>query len=369
MKFDARKFGLALAAPALAIVVAVVLTSLMLVSFGDPVGPVWKVFLAAPVTGMPATILNSTATLYLSGVAVAIGFRMNLFNIGVDGQYRVAMFAAAVFAGQGFLPGPVNVALSIVLAMMVGALWAAIPALLKVYRGVSEVISTIMLNSIATALVAWLLRKSAQSIEGSNATSTKRIAEDSHVPAMPFLQTNISTVYGLTILAIVVGVAYWYVLKFTRFGFDLRTSGESADAAKAAGVNPKKMVLAAMLISGAVAGLVGMPALFGGDYAFGTNTQTGLGFSGIAVALIGRNHPVGVAFGALLWAYLEGQANSLQINAGVSVALVNIIQGIMVLAVIIAYEIVRRVSVRMERRQVASQLAEPAQAEPEGAKA
>lgn len=366
---DWTRVGLAVAAPALAVAVAVVVTSLVLILSGDPVGPVWQVFLAAPVEGLPATILNDAATLYLSGVAVAIGFRMNLFNIGVDGQYRVAMFAAALFAGQGWLPGPLNVAFSIVVAMVMGAAWASIPALLKVNRGVSEVISTIMLNAIATSLVAWLLVRTAASIAGSNATSTKPIPASSHVPAMPFLQTAFSTVYGLTLLAVAIGFAYWFVLKHTRFGFDLRATGSTEDAARASGIDVKKMTVSAMLLSGAVAGLVGMPALFGSDYAFGSNTQTGLGFAGIAVALIGRNHPLGIGFGALLWAYLNGQSNSLQINAGVSSALVFIIQGIMVLAVIIAYELVRRIGARMERRRVASQLAAGVTPATEGAAA
>lgn len=354
---DWQKIGLAVLAPLLAIAVAVVITSLVLLIFGDPIGPVWKVFLSTPAEGMPATILNDTAVLYLSGAAVAIGFRMNLFNIGVDGQYRVGMFAAAWFAGNAWLPGPLNVIVAIVVAMIAAAFWAWIAGILKVKRGVSEVISTIMLNSIATGLVAWLLTRTATSVEGSNATSTKRIPESSHVPALPFWNTDFSNVFGLSLLAVAVGVLYWFVLGRTRFGFDLRTTGSSETAAVASGINVKKMTLTAMVISGAVAGLIGMPQLFGNDYAYGTNSQAGLGFAGIAVALIGRNHPVGIAFGAFLWAFLNAQSNSLQINAGVSPALVNIIQGIMVLAVIIAYEIVRRIGVRAERRKVAQQLA------------
>lgn len=354
---DWQKIGLAVLAPLLAIAVAVVITSLVLLISGDPIGPVWKVFLSTPAEGMPATILNDTAVLYLSGAAVAIGFRMNLFNIGVDGQYRVGMFAAAWFAGNAWLPGPLNVIVAIVVAMIAAAFWAWIAGILKVKRGVSEVISTIMLNSIATGLVAWLLTRTATSVEGSNATSTKRIPESSHVPALPFWNTDFSNVFGLSLLAVVVGVLYWFVLGRTRFGFDLRTTGSSETAAVASGINVKKMTLTAMVISGAVAGLIGMPQLFGNDYAYGTNSQAGLGFAGIAVALIGRNHPVGIAFGAFLWAFLNAQSNSLQINAGVSPALVNIIQGIMVLAVIIAYEIVRRIGVRAERRKVAQQLA------------
>ena len=357
MKFDARKIGLAIAAPVLAIVVAVVVTSAVLLASGDPVAPVWKVFLSSPAEGMPAAMLNDAAILYLSGVAVAIGFRMNLFNIGVDGQYRVGLFTAAWFAGNAWLPGVLNVIVAILLSMLAAAAWSGIAAVLKVQRGVSEVISTIMLNSIATALVAWLLTKTAAQAAGSNATSTTPIPKSSHVPALPFLNTAFSNVFGLSLLAVMIGVVYWFVLGKTRFGFDLRMSGASESAAVASGVDAKRMTLTAMLLSGAVAGLVGMPALFGQDYAYGTTSQAGLGFAGIAVALIGRNHPVGIAFGALLWAFLNGQANSLQIHAGVSPALVSIIQGIMVLAVIIAYEIVRRIGVRMERRNVAAQLA------------
>ena len=367
MRLDPRRIGLGIAAPLLAIATAVLVTSLVLLASGDPVGPVWKVFLSTPAEGIPARIVNDAATLYLSGVAVAIGFRMNLFNIGVDGQYRLAMFAAALFAGQGWLPGPLNVIVAILVAMAVGAFWAWIPATLKVHRGVSEVISTIMLNSIATALVAWMLAKTAESVAGSNASSTKPIPQDSRIPALPFLKTSFTFVNGLALLAIVVGLLYWFVLSRTRFGFDLRATGAQEEAAVASGIDVKRMTITAMLVSGAVAGLIGMPALFSADYNFGSNTQTGLGFAGIAVALIGRNHPVGVALGALLWAYLQDQAESLTIVAGVSNALVNIIQGIMILAVIIAYELVRRVRIRMEQREVARQLAAPA--EPAGASA
>jgi simple sugar transport system permease protein len=113
-----------------------------------------------------------------------------------------------------------------------------------------------------------------------------------------------------------------------------------------------------------------MPLLFGQDYSYGTTFQPGLGFAGIAIALLGRNHPVGIAFGALLWSYLEQQSNGLQITVGVSSELVFIIQGVIVLAVVIAYEVVRRAGLRMEQRHVAKQLSDtPTAPTPEGAKA
>jgi len=369
-KLEPRRLLLSVAAPVLALLVAFVVTSLVLVAVGDPVAEVWKTMLAAPRPRQMVNIVNSATVLYLSAIAVAVGFRMNLFNIGVDGQYRVAAFAAAVFAGQGYLPGPLNILVSLVIAIVAGAFWAGIAGWLKVTRGVSEVISTIMLNAIATALVSFLLGKVAKSTSGSNVTNTKTIPADSQLGGFALIPGTPNTVYTLILVSILIGVLYWLVLNKTRFGYDLRATGRSESAAVASGVNVKRMVLTAMLISGAIAGLVGMPLLFGQDFSYGTTFQPGLGFAGIAIALLGRNNPIGVAFGALLWSYLEQQSNGLQITAGVSSQIVYIIQGVIVLAVVIAYEVVRRTGLRMEQRRVARELSESTTAPtPEGAPA
>jgi ABC-type uncharacterized transport system permease subunit len=365
-----RKLGLALAAPVLAVLVAFVVTSTVLLLAGDPVVAVWTQLLTTPRPRLVVAIINGASVYYLSAIAVAISFRMNLFNIGVDGQYRVAAFAAAVFAGQGWLPGPLNILVSLLIAMVAGALWAGIAGWLKVSRGVSEVISTIMLNAIATGVVAFLLFKVADSTTGSNVTNTKTIPASSQVPGFALIPGTLNKIYGFVLLAVLVGVAYWVVLNKTRFGYDLRATGRSESAAVASGVNVKRMVLTAMLLSGATAGLVGMPLLFGQDFSYGTTFQPGLGFAGIAIALLGRNHPVGIAFGALLWSYLEQQGNGLQITAGVSPEIVLVIQGVIVLAVVIAYEVVRRAGLRMERRNVARQLSDlPDVPTPQGATA
>lgn len=366
-----RRALLTLAAPALALVVAFATTSAVLLAVGDPVGDVWGTMLARPKPRQVVNMLNAASVFYLSAVAVAVGFRMNLFNIGVDGQYRVAVFAAAVFAGQGWVPGLLNVVVAIAVAVVCGALWAGIAAYLKVRRGVSEVISTIMLNAIATGMVSWLLGKVRDdSGTGSNVTNTREIPDSSKLEGLALVPGATNRVYTLVLLAVVVGVLYWFLLGRTRFGFDLRVTGQSQSAAVASGVRVPRMVVAAMLVSGGVAGLVGMPLLFGQDHAYGTTFQAGLGFAGIAIALLGRNHPVGIAFAALLWAYLEQQSNGLQIRAGVSPELVNIIQGVILFAVVIAYELVRRADRRVEQARVARELAEQRRSapEPEGAR-
>ncbi len=356
MKMDLRRVGLSAAAPLLAVVFAILVTSIIMLAAGDPVLKVWETIFSEPKPRNLTNIINSASVLYLSALAAAVGFRMNLFNIGVDGQYRIAAFVAAWVAGEAWLPGFLNVLLALLVAMLVGAMWAGLAGLLRVTRGVSEVISTIMLNAIATALVAFMLRKVA--VSDSNNISTTPIPESSRLEGFALIPGASNTVYTMSLLAVLAGVAYWLLLGKTRFGFSLRATGQSETAAVAAGISVKRMTVYAMLLSGAIAGLIGMPLLFGDSYSYGVTFQPGLGFAGIAVALLGRNHPIGIAFGALLFAFLNEQANPLQIRAGVSDEIVNIIQGVIVLSVVIAYEVVRRINNAAEQRKVAQQLAE-----------
>ncbi|MCE1180422.1 MAG: ABC transporter permease [Micrococcales bacterium] len=355
--FEPRRLLLSVAAPLLALLVAFLVTSLVLSAVGDPVMDVWKTLLAKPRPRQLVQMINAASVLYISAIAVAIGFRMNLFNIGVDGQYRVAAFAGALFAGQAWLPGFLNVLLTLVVAMVAGGLWAGIAAYLKVKRGVSEVISTIMLNAIATGVVQWMLLKVADRREGSNAIGTKRIPESSQLEGFQLIPGAQNRVYTLILLSVLVGLLYWFIINKTRFGFDLRATGQSETAAVASGVKVPRMVMTAMIASGAVAGLIGMPLLFGQDHNYGTTFQAGLGFAGIGIALLGRNHPVGIAIASLLWAFLDQQSNALQINAGVAAELVNIIQGVILFAVVIAYELIRRADLRLEQQKVARELA------------
>ena len=350
----ARKILLGLAAPLLAFAVAAVVTSVVLVMAGDSPADFWQVLLSAPEARNYVSIANSAAVLYLSGLAAAIGFRMNLFNIGVEGQYRVATFAGAVFAGEAFLPGPLNTVAAILVAMAAGAFWAGIAAVLRVTRGVSEVISTIMLNAIALSLVAYLLQK-VGSRKGQTYV-TDEMPESSWVPSFPLIPGESSEVYGLALLAVAAGIAFAVLLKRTRFGFDLRATGQSESAAVASGVDVKRMVVYAMLMSGAVAGLIGMPEIFGASHAYGSTIQTGIGFTGIAVALLGRNSPWGIAIGALIFAFLNQQASPLGIEAGISTEIIAVTQGVVVLSVVIAYEVVRRYSARLEQTDVAREL-------------
>ena len=348
--------GVVLAAPLLALVVAGLVTSLVLIGVGQSVAEFWGVVFTVPSPRLTVSIVNGASVLYLSGLAAAVAFRMNLFNIGVEGQYRVATFAAAYFAGEALLPGYLNTLVAICVAMVAGALWAGIAAILRVTRGVSEVISTIMLNAIAGGLVAYLLRELGEQQGQIRRTTT--IQESSWVGSIPLVPGEPSQVYGLAVLAIVAGVAFAVILNRTRFGFDLRATGRSETAAVASGINVKRMVVSTMLLSGAVAGLIGMLDLFGNSHAYGSTIQVGIGFTGIAVALLGRNNPAGIAVGALVFAFLSAQSNALGIEAGISPEIVAVTQGVIVLSVVIAYELVRRYQVRIEQNEVARALAQ-----------
>jgi simple sugar transport system permease protein len=358
-RFSPRRLALTLAAPALALVFSLVVTGLVLYFSGDPVfGTVEQVWNYGKEPRVIALAVNQGTTYYLSALAVAIGFRMNLFNIGVDGQYRMAAFCAAVVGGWVDLPKPLHLTVIVVTAMFVGAMWAGVAALLKVVRGVSEVISTIMLNAIATALIAYMLGEVAVEIAGSNNIGTKPIAESGSFPGIPLIPGSPLDVFGFIIVAALAGAAYSIVLGRTRFGFDLRATGHSETAAVASGVNVKRMVLTAMLLSGAVAGLVGMPQLLGGTTrTYSLDFPAGLGFTGIAIALLGRNHAVGMAFSALLFSFLDASSIILDIN-DISKEIVLIMQGTIVLSVVVAYELVRRYSVIADQRRVSRELGE-----------
>lgn len=370
-----RRIVLTLLAPLLAIGLALGITSLILLITGDDVGGFFRVLTDIPrsysfscdspslddlaacksAARNVVNILNNGAVVYLSALAAAIGFRMNLFNIGVEGQYRMAVFFAAAFAGADLLPGALNVVVAILLAMAVGALWASIPAILKVTRGVSEVISTIMLNAIAVSITAYLLRKWGETT-GTN-LATKPVPGDAQVGGLGWVPEASNEIFGLALIAVVAGLAYAVLLNYTRFGFALRATGRSASAAAASGIDTRRMIITSMLVSGAVAGLIGLPLLFGtAPYSYGTTFQTGIGFAGIAVALLGRNNALGMVFGALLFAYLDAHADRLQIQAQISHNIVEVTKGVMVLSVVIAYEIIRRYLAVAEQRRVAAEL-------------
>ncbi|MDQ0844651.1 MULTISPECIES: ABC transporter permease [unclassified Streptomyces] len=355
-KFDKDRLILGLAGPALALVVAFLLSSVvLLLSDLSPIEPYRLMVEQIEFTDVQVLVINQTGIYYLAALAVAIGFRMNLFNIGVDGQYRLAVMLAAVVGAAVELPGPLHILLIVFVAMAVGAFWAGIAGVLKTTRGVSEVVSTIMLNAIATSLIAWMILPANLGVrpEGSNDLTTGEIAESGWFPG---LALDGGTIYGFTFVAFALGIVYWFVLGRTRFGFDLRATGASESAAQASGVDAKKMVLTAMLISGAMAGLAGMPMLLGQTHTYSLSFPVGVGFTAIGIALLGRNNPIGILFASLLFAFLDKTAEGIGLE-GYPKELALIMQGLIVIAVVVSYELVRQYGLRRQQQKVGEELA------------
>ncbi|MFH9351587.1 ABC transporter permease [Kitasatospora sp. NPDC017646] len=362
-RISGERIVLALAAPVLAVVLSVAICSVLLATSGKNPFDAWNVMITfATKSDGQVLILNRATTYYLAAAAAAFGFRMNLFNIGVEGQYRIAALFAAFVGAQVNLPSFIQIPLLLITAMLVGGLYASIAGLLKVYRGVSEVISTIMLNSISVAIVGLLLVPGVFAPEASstsNSIQTDPVSDSSHFFSIP---TAGGDLWGFIFVAALVGVLFQFTLTRTRFGFDLRATGRSESAATASGVNVKKMVVISMVVSGAIAGLIGLPELLQNSYYYGQSFQSGLGFLGIAIALLGRNSPIGMAFAALLFAFLDSTGSQLPLQGGFPFEIVAVMQGTIVICVVVAYELVRRYGLKRQQQKVGAQLAAQAAA-------
>ncbi|MDJ0952077.1 MAG: ABC transporter permease [Acidimicrobiia bacterium] len=344
-----RKVFYVLAAPLAAVGVALVISSIVLLFAGsNPLtaySNMWE--FGTRLETLIAT-LNRATPLYLSGVAVAIGFRMNLFNIGVEGQYILAAIVAAKVGAEINLPPVLHVTVIIVTAMIVGAFWAGIAGYLKVTRNVHEVISTIMLNAIAVSGVVSYLLGVWDVPDESLDTALPAIPESGWMPPLNGLvelftrEIQRVELWGFLLVAVAVGIVYHYLINRTRIGFDLRASGENPTAAEASGTDPKRMIMAAMLLGGAVAGLVGLPELLGDSHAYNLRFTRNLGFNGIAVALLGRNHPVGIAIGAFVIGWLDRASGVLEVRGDAPREIVAIMTGVIILAAVVAYAIVER---------------------------
>ena len=356
----ARRIAYAVAAPVLALVFSLLVSSFVLALSGDSAIDAYRQMWEFG-TSVESIIvmLNRATPLYIAGIAVAIGFKMNLFNIGVEGQFRVAALIGAWAGAELGVPGVINIFFVIVVAMVVGATWAGGIAILKVTRGVHEVVSSIMLNYIAYALISFLLLNYLQFDDASQRIHTRTLPTDSRMPSLNAIVELFTRdvrsgfdLNGFVIVAAIVGALYYVMVFRTRFGYDLRASGANPWAARASGVDPKRMIVTTMLLSGAVAGLIGMPEILGQAYWFSDDLVTNLGFTGIGVALLGRNHPVGIAGAALLFGFLDRSSQILDLE-GIPPQIVVIMQGVIIISVVIAYEVVARIRRAQEARATA----------------
>ncbi len=331
--------------PVSAIVLALAVSSIVLIIIGEnPLSAFRSMVSYGTQQNSLASMVNRAVPLYVAGLAVAVGFKMNLFNIGVEGQYRLAALLAAAAGAAVTLPAPLHVAFIILVAMAVGAFWAGIAGVLRVKRGVHEVVSTIMLNFIATSVGAYLLANYLRKPRLPNELiiQTRQIPPSGHLP--PLAVVGGEDLRSFVLIAVALGIAVYV----------LRASGINPEAARASGIDPNRMIITTMLISGAVAGLIGMTDLFGFFHAYTLDFPTGLGFDGIAVALVGLNHPAGIAIAALLFGWVDRAAQILDLE-GIPKEVIIITKGVIILSVVIAYEVVRRIVQAQEIKAAAEE--------------
>ncbi len=357
----------AVVAPTIALAIAFLLAAIVLRLVGiDPGFAYAEMWDFGTSTESLISGVNRAIPLYVSALAVAIGFKMGLFNIGVEGAYLLAALVAASVGALYSITPVLHVLSILIVAAIVGAIWNGLAGWLKVTRGVHEVISTIMLNFIAFSFSAYLLLNFFQADSGGLTVATAQIPDTGWVPSLNFALEWFgvepragSDLHGFLVIAALLGIFYHYLVNRSRFGYDLRASGINASAAHASGVNPNSMVLKTMMISGALAGMVGMSELLGFSHQYVQDFPRGFGFDGIAVALLGRGHPAGMAFGALLFGFLERSALILDLR-DIPREIVTIMQGVIVLTVVIVYEVISRY---VQRRTVAAAAAATAGAD------
>ncbi len=339
-------------APLIAAVAAIIISSIaLLISGNNPVEAFQEMWKTIDSTQSVVTIINTAVPLYIAGIAAAIGFKMNLFNIGTNGQYLLAALVAGWAGAEVSLPPIIHVPFVIVVAMLVGGSWALIAGILNVTRNVNVVVATIMLNYIGIGLAAFLLQEVFRDDEnGGLVAQTKVMPESAQLPALnPIFELfgfnfpdNVE-LFGFLPIAILLGVGYYVLLNRSLFGYELKLSGLNPAAALSAGVNPKKMVLITLFMSGAVAGMIGLPFLMSDPsfLKYGDAFPTQIGFTGLGIALLGRNGPAGVAAAAIVWATIERATQRLG-PLGIPPEIGRILQGSFLLAAVIAFEVIKR---------------------------
>ncbi|MBK9323156.1 MAG: ABC transporter permease [Bdellovibrionaceae bacterium] len=257
-----------------------------------------------------------TTPLVFCGLSVAVAFHAGLFNIGAEGQLTMATLAAtALGVALPSLSFPFAPLLALMVALLVGALWGFIAGWLKAVRGSHEVVVTIMLNFIAAGIASWFVLHVMPNPNSQNPESalvgSGYMLKDYDPIARFFPDTPVSMAL---IVAIMTAIGVWVLLWKTTFGFELRTVGYNPDAANRAGISEKNIKIIALCLAGALAGFVSLSEVMGSSGQFKIGFSADYGFVGIAVALLARNHPIGVIFAAFLMGALHKGASDLDLE-------------------------------------------------------
>lgn len=322
--------------PVFAIVSALVLGALVMLATNVDLATVGRSYLAllygsvGSLTAISETLTAATP-LVIAGLGVALGFRAGFFNIGAEGQVLIGGMAA-VMVGFSFDGMPIyfHLPFALIAGIIAGGIYAGIAGWLRAATGAHEVISTIMLNLISFRLVDWLLKTSFVQKEGRSDPISKAVLDSATLPRLfEFIDVNLRVHAGLFIMLAAVAFVYWLLFK-TTIGFEFRASGENPNAARFAGMKSGLIVVLVMAMAGALAGLAGANQVLGVLGRASPGFSASIGFNAISVALLGRSHPIGVLVAGLLFGALEAGGRQMQVDAGVSLDLIAIVQSLII---------------------------------------
>ena len=325
--------------PLIAVVAAFIVGGILILLIGDNPIEAYRLLLGSALSwpdGIGYTLFHATPLIF-TGLAVLVGFRCGLFNIGAEGQLYIAAFATA-WVGITFanLSAWLLIPMCFAAAILTGAFWGAIPGVLKARFGSHEVINTIMLNFIAIALVSYFTQYHYK-IPGDPILQTAPIGYGAHIARLgkfiPGLPERIPLNLAFILALVACGLVYLFLWR-TKWVYEIRATGSNPTAAEYGGISIRKQIILAMAVSGALAGMVGINDVMGYHYRYYDGFSDNYGFTGIAVALLGRNHPVGVIISALLFAVLQhGGIYVDGFSEHVTKDIVQVLQGIIILFV------------------------------------
>jgi len=297
----------------------------LLIANSEQAFPAFRTILTFGVSSMRniGDVLLHATPIILTGLSVAFAFKTGLFNIGASGQFMFGGFVAIVVGVHGeFMPPILRITVAIIAAACAGALWAALPGLLKAYRNVHEVISSIMTNYIAMFFVVYMIQSN-ESIFNRGLGTSAHLPESSNLPRLFFPEVFrealgagfvASRVNVGIIIAVVIAILVYIILEKTTFGYELKACGFNPDAAKYAGINQKRNIVLSMMISGSLAGIAGaLNFMRGGGVGISIiETLPMEGFTGISVAFLGLNNPIGIIFSGIFISYMQLGGGRLQ---------------------------------------------------------
>lgn len=312
---------------------------IMIVSGYNPIEAYAALFYGGFYKNWGTAIINAIPLIF-TGLAIAFAFQANLFNIGAEGQYYIGAMVATYLGLYVKLPPIFSLLLIFIVGAIIAGFYNIIPAWLKVKTGASEVITTMMFAHIARYFSPIFIRKFGgdPAAKSLHPYVTDKILETNRLPRMKdFLPNADYRIHTGILIAVFLAVVVYYILFYTKLGYNIRAVGKNIYASKMQGLNTGKIIFIALIISGMLAGFSGVSQITGLEYKLAQELNAGYGWNGISVALLASNDPIAVIFTALLWGGLDAGGQYMQRNIGISGAIVEIIKGIILFLVVARY--------------------------------